>query len=164
MKFVTVEGTGQDITKVKIRIVNNTNKALKVSVPPGLYFVSTGNHQNMVTRKEYTFIIAAKSANEISIDAACINAVRPIPNKNDKFKGVARVSSDLARFLEASQGTGAMIVQAGVWALTDGYTAREIQTHLVSRDQYGNTTAAVSMDDIVKAREILNSLGIKHRL
>lgn len=38
------------------------------------------------------------------VNAACINANLPIPGESARFYGVRRVSDDLARFLEASQG------------------------------------------------------------
>jgi len=57
-----------------------------------------------------------------------------------------------------------MTVQAGVWALSDGYSGEDVQNHLVVRDQHGNTPRAVSDEHIEQAHELPGKLGIKHRL
>lgn len=162
--FVRAKASGQSITEIYADVENLIRKRLRVVVTPGTYFVSSGGHQNMVTRREYTFTLYPCSSERMRIDATCINANLPIPGARDRFYGVRRVSDDIARFLEAARSASPMVVQAGVWALTDGYTGDQVQTHLVSQDQYGNTRQAVSSSDIEEARRILNSLGIRHNL
>ena len=162
--FVRARGTGQSITEIYGKVENLIRKKLKVVVNPGTYFLSSGSHQNMVTRTEYTFTLWPCSTQHLGIQASCINANRPIPGQSDRFYGVARVSDDLARFLEATQDTDPMVVQAGVWAITDGYSAHDVQTRLVAHDQYGNTRQAVSDAQIAEARRILDRLGINHKL
>ena len=87
-----------------------------------------------------------------------------VPNERDGFNGVARVPGDVARFLEAARDAAPMVVQTGVWALTDRYTAQQVRMHLVGRDPSGNIIHPVSDDDIQMARQILDGLGIRHRL
>ena len=93
-----------------------------------------------------------------------MNAEAPIPGERDRFYGVARVSDDLARFLEATTDVDPMVVQAGVWALTDGYSAQDVQSRLIARDQFGHTRQAVSDAQTAEAGRILDSLGIRHNL
>jgi len=162
--FVRARGTGQSITKIYAEVENLIRKGLNVVVAPGTYFVSSGIHQNMVTRKEDTFTLSPCSKLNFEIQAACINANSPIPGKSDRFYGVARVSDDVARFLEATSNADPMVVQAGVWALTDGYSGHDVQTKLFSQDQFGNRRPAVSDAQIAEARRILNRLGIRHHL
>jgi hypothetical protein len=162
--FVRARATGQSITEIYAKVENLIRKKLKVIVKPGTYFLSSGSHQNMVTRTEYTFMLWPCSTQHLGIKSSCINASRPIPGRSDRFYGVARVSDDLARFLEATQDIDPMVVQAGVWAITDGYSAHDVQTRLVARDQYGNTRQAVSNAQITEARRILDRLGISHKL
>jgi len=162
--FVRARATGQSITEIYTKVENLIRKKLKVVVKSGTYFLSSGSHQNMVTRSEYTFTLWPCRTQRLGIEASCINASRPIPGQSDRFYGVARVSDDLARFLEATQDTDPMVVQAGVWAITDGYSAHDVQARLVAHDQYGNTRQAVSDAQVAEARRILDRLGISHKL
>jgi hypothetical protein len=162
--IVRAWGTGQTITSIYAEVENLTKKKLRVTIRPGTYFVATGEHQNMVVRREYKFDLGPSSTRSVAVDAACINAARAVPGKNHGFSGVRRVSDDLARFLEASRNASPMAVQAGVWSLTDGYTGAQVQAYLWSTDQHGNRRQAVSGADISEARRILNSLRIQHNL
>jgi hypothetical protein len=162
--FVRARGMGQSITRIHGEIENLIARPLRVSIRPGTYFVARGNCQNMVTRQECTVTLYPTSTARVAIDAACINASLPIPKDKDRFYGVRRVSDDLARFLEATRDADPMVVQAGVWALTDNYSGHDVQHHLVVQDERGNRRQAVSNDDIETARRILRELGIRSRL
>ena len=162
--FVRARATGESITHVDAEIENRVHTRLRVVIRPGTYFIARGGHQNMVSRRETTVTLAPRTTSSVSVEASCINAGLPIPEKRHRFRGVKRVPHDLVRFLEASAHADAMVVQAGVWALTDGYTAHDVQTRLVARDRYGNIHQAVSDEDVRQARRILDSLGIRHSL
>jgi len=96
--------------------------------------------------------------------ASCINASRPIPGEKDLFLGVARVSDDLVRFLNMTKFADPMTVQAGVWAITDGYRQADVQARLVSRNSHGETHPAISDNQVAEARRLLDALGISHKL
>ena len=105
--------------------------------------------------------------------ASCINASLPIPKESDRFRGVSRVSENVRRFMEAAEGEEAMVVQAGVWALTDGYSRSRIQQTLRTRRvRYGANAGssgsdegpAISIAQIDKAKAILTRLGIRNNL
>ena len=162
--YVRIKGNGQSITQIYPEIENLVNKRIKVVVRTGTYFVSSRGYQNMVTREESAFTLAPYATKSLAIGATCINANLKIPSERNKFHEVARVSDDLIDFLEASGNSDEMVVQAGVWAITDRYTAHQVKMHLVSVDSYGNRRQAVSDDDIAEARRILNKLGIRNRL
>lgn len=162
--FVRAKATGQSVNRIFANVENLISKKLNVVIKPGTYFVSSGGHQNMASTAEYMFNLYPCDCQHLAIKAACINANRPIPKDTDHFYGVKRVSEDLARFLEATQHADPMVIQAGVWALTDGYSKNDIQSRLVSRDQYGNTRQAISDEQISEAGAILNGLGIRHAL
>jgi hypothetical protein len=161
---VRVRGTGQSITQLYGEVENLIRRRLRVIIKPGTYFVARGNYQNMATRAEYRFSLSPLSAQKVAVKAACINAGLPIPDKNARFAGVKRVSDDLARFLEAARDADPMAVQAGVWALTNAYSGRDVQNRLVARDRLGNTHRAVSDAHIAEAKRILDSLRLKHHL
>ena len=162
--FVRAKATGQSITDIYADVESLMRKKLRVVIKPGTYFVATGNHQNMVTKREYSFTLYPLDTENIAVGAACINADLPIPEKTDSFYGVKKVSSDLSKFLEASTHEDSMTVQAGVWALTDNYSGNDVKERLVSKDQYGNIYHAVSDYNIEQARSILNKLKIRHNL
>jgi hypothetical protein len=174
--IVTAKGTGQSITDISAEIISRVTLPLKVSVPHGTYFVSRGNHQNMVTRRKYQFDLRPLGTEHIRVPAACINASLPIPSERDRFSGVARVADNVRRFMEAAEGEHAMVIQAGVWALTDGYSRERIQRTLRTRrvsSRYGASLAgamgtdegpAISSAQIDRAKTILDRLKINHPL
>jgi hypothetical protein len=113
-RFVLPRATGHTITQVNAEVQNLTGKCLRVVVRPGTYFVACGGHQNMVTYREHRFLLPERGTARFSVPAACINAELPIPREGDHFRGVARVSEDLRRFLERADGEDPMVIQAGV--------------------------------------------------
>jgi hypothetical protein len=162
--FVRAKASGQSITRIYADVENLIRKRLRVVVSPGTYFLSAGSHQNMVTTANYTFVLSPRGKEHLSINAACINANRPVPGARDRFNGVNKVPENVARFLVEARNADPMAIQAGVWTLTDGYSAHQVQRHLVARDRYGNTHQAVSDAHIAEARRILDRLGIRHNL
>jgi hypothetical protein len=105
-----------------------------------------------------------------------------VPKDNDKFSGVARVSDNLSRFLQAAEGEDAMTIQAGVWAITDLYSRGMIQSHLRVRrystrmgsmgrmglpSSFGSLSddgPAVSDRQIDRAMALPYKIGIRHGL
>lgn len=162
--FVRARATGQSITRIFGEIENLVDRPLRVNIKPGTCFVASGAFQNMVTRREHTVTVYPASTQNVSVDAACINANLPIPNDKDRFRGVRRVSDKLSRFLEATQSCDAMTVQAGVWALTDNYSGEQVKSHLVQTDRSGRRSQAVSDQNIAEAKRVLEQLGIRTRL
>ena len=111
MGIVCVTGTGQSITEVCAKIENRVRVPVKILIRHGTYFVSRGSHQNMVTRREYRLVLAPLETEHVHVPASCINANLPIPSDSDGFRGVARVSHDVTRFLEAAEGENAIPVK-----------------------------------------------------
>lgn len=161
---VAVAGTGRNITQVQAKARNLIAKPLRVVIAPGTCFTSSGSHQNMVAVGATRFSLPPHGTEEITLAAACVNAERPIPTDADGFRGVHRVPAALTRFLQAAAGASAMVRQAGVWAITDGYTADQIRRHLVVPDRDGGNRPAISESDIAEARRLLDSVGVSHRL
>ena len=123
---------GQSITEINAEINNLIRKRLRVVVRPGTYFVAKGIHQNMAACKQCGFMLEPVGRQRIQIPAACINAHSPVPHDRDEFNGVA-MASRFRRFLEKTQSQDPMVVQAGVWAITDCLTSKEIEDKLVIR-------------------------------
>lgn len=161
---VSVAGTGRNITQVQASARNLIAKPLRVVIAPGTCFTSSGSHQNMVAVEATRFTLAPLGTEEVTLAAACVNAERPIPTDADGFRGVHRVPAALTRFLQVAAGASAMVRQAGVWAITDGYSADQIRRHLLVPDRNGGHRPAVSEYDIAEARRLLDSIGVSHRL
>jgi hypothetical protein len=162
--LIRARATGQSITAIHGEVENLLLKPLRVRVAPGTYFVARGNFQNMVTRRAYNFKFGPNERKLVSIEATCINAGRPIPKSSDRFNGVAHAPVQVSRFIEAAEGADPMVIQTGVWALTDNYSAAQVRSHLVAQDRYGSRRPAVSDLQIAEARRILDNLGIRHQL
>ena len=64
-RFVRAKGTGESITNINAAVENLTRKKIKVVVNPGTYFVAGDGYQNMVTRKEYAFVLNPLSRNKV---------------------------------------------------------------------------------------------------
>jgi hypothetical protein len=162
--FVDPRATGGSITHINATVESLIRKRVWVIVRPGTYFRSSGAHQNMVTRTTHRFLLHPCAVVRIQVPASCINARCPIPRENDRFWGVAKVKKDLVRFLEKAERENAMVVQAGVWAITDDYTKADVQRKLFVRDGYGRTWAAVSDHQVARAKWILDRLRIRNHL
>ncbi len=174
--LVSTKGSGQSITEISAEVTSRVSTRLKVSIPHGTYFVSRGNHQNMVTRQKYQFELGPLGSERIRVPASCVNASLPIPSAKDRFSGVARVPESVRRFLEAAEGEDAMVIQAGIWALTDGYSRHHIQAALRTRRvsvrngiplpaAIGTDEGpAISIAQIDRAKTILRRLGIGNTL
>jgi len=164
MGFVKAFALGQSITHVKAELINISDRDIRIKINPGTYFVSGGNHQNMVVRNHRKITLPANTTDNILVAASCINADRPIPTQQDKFHGLDRVPDKLQRFLDHASHLDPMVVQAGVWAITDRYSENDIRSHLVNQDQFGTRGSAISRGQIEEARRVLNDLNIPHRL
>lgn len=158
--LVQVSGVGNSITEINATVKNKTNRSLRIVVTPGTYFVASGDYQNMVVRQRISLILKPKESKYFEVLASCINANRPIPYSSDNFAGIDTVSTDLQRFLLKAANEHEMVVQAGVWAITDAYSAMDVREHL----RWSDGSEAVSSAHIIRARAILKALNIPNRL
>lgn len=164
LRAVDVAARGRSITEIHVDVTNRLDRQIKILIPHGTYFQSKGQHQNMVTRKEHVFVVDSRGTRYVAVQAACINADRPIPAREDQFRGVKRVPPNVERFLRASDGYPPMVVQAGVWALTDRYSRRQIRERLQTQSRTGAVDAAISEGDVDQAKGLLDRLQIPHSL
>lgn len=157
--FVRVRARGVDITAIDVRVENRTRRAFKIRVSAGTCFIGSGRYQNMAARREEKFALPALDGYPCRLPVVCVNADRPIPTENNVFSSVRPSPADLTRFLERSAREDPMVAQAGAWALTDHYNGAQIQARL----QRGGSPA-ISELQILKAKAILDELGITHAL
>lgn len=158
--FVRVEAQGRGIEAIDLRVFSEVRRDLQVRIPPGTCFVAAGAHQNMAARAEVRFPLRALSGENVGVEATCINAARPVPESRDGFSRVEMVTGDLARFLAAAAGRDPMTVQAGAWAISDGYTAAQAQARLQRVGPDGRREAAITDAHVAEARAILEEIGV----
>lgn len=161
MRAVTVLAKGRSITEVYVDIENHLDKSLKIILTHGTYLCAKGAHQNMVAREEVVFDVMPGETKYLTVPAACINAERDIPTKNDGFRGVKKVPKTVERFLRESAGSSSNVVQAGVWAITDGYTRDQIRERLITTMPQSKGGGAITDRDITIAKAILDRLEIQ---
>lgn len=164
MRVVTVEAKGKSIKEIYVDVKSRLDRSLKVLIPHGTYFKAQGAHQNMATRKEFVFLLKPMGMRFLNVPACCINANRPIPGKTDTFRGVKRVPNSVENFLRESDGFGAMVIQAGVWAITDNYDRYQIRGRLTTTFSDGRSQPGISDHEINQAKEILSRLGIRSNI
>lgn len=164
MRVLDVTAKGKSITEIYVDIQSNFDRPLNVCIPAGTYLRARGGHQNMAVRKEVVFTIAPGDGRFLKVPAVCINGGLPIPGRDDQFRGVSRVSSEVERFLRETPHHPEMVVQAGVWALTDGYDRRQIKDRLVTNSSSGRSFAGISDGDIDGAKAVLTRLGLQTSL
>lgn len=158
--FVSVQARGRTIEAIDLHVSSEIRRDLQVRIVPGTCFVSAGAHQNMAARTEVMFRLPALCPESVEVPATCINAVRPIPQQKDRFERIEMVQGNLVRFLTAAAGRHAMVVQAGAWAISDGYTAAQLQARLQRTGPDGWREPAISRAHIAEAKTILLDLGI----
>jgi hypothetical protein len=163
-RVVTVTAKGRSITEIYVNITSRLERPIKAVLSHGTFFCSKGIHQNMVIRKEVPFLLRPLSVKYMTVPATCIDAERPIPSGKDCFKGVRKVSPRVEQFLRESDGCSSNVVQAGVWAITDGYSREQIKRRLVRTSSGGRVIASISDSDITMAKALLSRLGIPSNL
>jgi hypothetical protein len=179
-RLIRIQGTGDSIFQTQASVTSRVRTPLKIRIPLGTYFVSPGTFQNMVARRQYEFELGPRATQHISIATSCMNPRLAVPNSADRFLGVARAQEELCRFLQAAVHEHFMTVQAGVWAVTSGYTREMIQHRLRKRDVRQEVdpefsppspagaqpryAPAIADEQIDRAAALLTDLGIPHRL
>jgi hypothetical protein len=162
--FVRTGATGQSITRINGVVENLLDIPLHLLIRPGTCFRARGNFQNMAVRYEYKMRLAPGEIVRLDMKAVCMQAEKPIPKGSDIFRGVHHVSAELAKFIGSTRFIDAITVQAGVWAITDRYSADQIKARLMLVDRLGGVRMAISDRDIAYARQLLDGLGIRHNL
>ena len=163
-EVVQVFGSGISDRQLSAEIVNLIRRTLRAVIRPGTFFVAEGQHQHMVTRCPYSVTLPPCTATTISIDAASLEASRPTPTLGDRFSGAHSASKEIRRFLEATQDARWIVVQAGLWALTDNYSEYDIRTRLAAKDPDGDDRQGIAQKDFFEAKRILDKLDLIHRL
>ena len=159
---IDIRAAGSGITSLTIHVTNLTDLTIKTIITPGTYFIAQGPHQHMVLYNPYRFVLGKKESKTLSVKAACLDADRPTPSDLDLFNGVARTTDQIIAFLDRSKTMNQMTIQAGIWAIINSYTPKDIQQRVVAAPR--SSTPAISLPQIKAAKDVLDELGIPNRL
>lgn len=161
--LVRLDVLGESITVVTAAVTNTTGVHLKVRLPLGTLFLASGHWQDMVSTAAVRLELEPGTTH-LRIPVACACAGLPIPKEGNGFRGVARANGDLARLMESlawNNRYSSLVIQAAVWAVTDGYSGRRIQERLVD----ARTGARVITPEILEAaQQLLKHAGIERVL
>jgi len=161
--LVRIEVLGESITVVTAAVTNTTGVHMKVRIPIGTLFLASGHWQDMVSTAAVRLELEPGTT-QLRIPVACARAELPIPKEGNGFRGVARAEGDLAKLMESlawKNRYSSLVIQAAVWAVTDGYSGRRIQERLVD----ARTGARVITPEILEAaRQVLRQAGIERSL
>jgi hypothetical protein len=165
---IAVHAAGQSITHIVVELRNLTFKLFKrVLLTPGTYFIASGPHQNMVLYKTRHLYLFQKWRRRIVLRAVCMNATRPVPEYRDTFIDVAKADETLMLFLKRARHKNPKIVQAGIWAITDNFSAHDIHPPLattITASIEARRQISISRRQIRAAKRILDKLKIRNRL
>ena len=159
-KLIEVELGGCGITSVCGRIRRLTEYPLVVTVPAGTLFTpGNASAQAMVITTPEKVFLQESGWSEVTIDAACADMWRAIPQDETKFS-YSRTSQDrqLAQLEPAlsAEGVSYPVAQAMVWIVRSNPTREQLRYHLT------NAGGSVIQDaDIDVALNLLKGAGYK---
>ena len=107
------------------------------------------------TRRLYLF---RRWRRRIVLRAACMNATRPVPGYRDTFIDVAKADESLILLLRRARRKNPKIIQAGVWAITENFSAHDIQPALattITSSIEARRQTSISHRQIAAAKRIL---------
>ena len=159
--LVRIEALGESITVLTVSISNLSDVDLKVRIPKGTLFLASGHWQDMVTTDGVKISLPAKDSSRFRLPVACARAGLPIPRDSNGFREVVRAKGDLAKLMDSlaeGHGLSTLALQAAVWAVTDSYSASQVQDRLVDASTGEKVITSVHLN---KARQILEGAGFK---
>jgi hypothetical protein len=162
--IISISAVGRTITEIDLDVQNLSDRKLKVLMPRGVYFPARGGHQNMVNTREVVFRLKPQGSKFVAVQVACLNANLEIPGADDNFHGIGRARKDVTRFIEAARNESPMVLQAGIWALTDGLNRLQLKERLVNESGPRVGRHSISDSDIDTAGLILAKLHLSTRI
>lgn len=161
---IQTETSGSGIESVKLKLKRRTKYEVTVKIPVGTFFVCRGSAQNMVATREKKVVLKNDDWISVSVDAACANRARDIPDAEESFN-IQRSSkqNELQRLLPLLRNANVSfgIQQAAVWIVTDNADYGDLGL-LVSRTQFQmfGGTRIINEDEAARAMKICHDAGI----
>jgi len=154
-KYVRFSAYGGSISSSNIRIENVSDMQLNLVIPAGTFLSANSSaYQNMILTNPKNITIEAGSVYSGSVNTACMNMYRDIPDSNNSF-GIAQRPNNhlLTKVIKIlSEGNYSYsVIQAAVWIVTDNADYYDMG---LLRNQFGGRT--IDDDDYQKAVSVVN--------
>ncbi|MBC7775489.1 MAG: peptidoglycan-binding protein [Phycisphaerae bacterium] len=155
--LVDAQVSGSDIQYVELELRPTVEYTLNLEIEAGTYFVCRSGAQNMVSRQTKILTLTPKTSIEVSLEAACANRPKDIPDSDDRFDvAPAPHQDELSRLMPLleKEDVDYTTVQAAVWIVTDDADFGDLG---ILSDGYGR---AIDCDDTVLAMQRCEKVGI----
>ncbi len=169
---VEVEASGSGGSLVCLRMRKTIDRPLRITVPVGMIFDCCGSAQDMTVLAEGEVDLDDREWSELLVLAACVDLMKPIPQRGDRFRldrsarqkdlrkllDALRVDAPKVRIVSADATTGqyqyvgpapadlqktADVLQAAIWIAGDN--ANYNQLGILTRPQSGGGLTLVSI-------------------
>ena len=150
---------GKSIKEVTVIVKCNTVSQLEINIPFSVYFAAnSGSVQSMAVIKEVTFRINSGETKTFTVETACMNIDRDVPQDGDSFAPQMLDSDDpLIKLLQTLSANSAKyeVAQAAIWYLRDNPGKYNIMNAL----EYPDGTKAITEDIYNEAVRLADSVG-----
>jgi hypothetical protein len=160
---IEVQAQGSGIEYVSVRIRRLVSYPLTVRIPVGSCFVaSSRSAQNMVTTAEGRVQLTSPEWQHVSVEAACANRPRDIPDSDDTFT-VQRLpaQAELAKLMpvlnRAQVDTETR--QAAVWIVTDNADYSDLGILVAGQFDFGGSRV-INEEETARAMKLCDQAGI----
>jgi hypothetical protein len=170
--LISVEPRGAGIDVLEIIIEKLVEEFLSVDIPLGTFFISnTESTQNMVVIRQKTVLITVEAEIEVSLDVACANIHRGVPNQDDTFVIEATPEqADLLLLLNTFQVDEDTpyqweyhtydVQQAAIWIVTDDATYADLGILVRSSSIGGFQVRAITEEEAGRAMRLVDQAGV----
>ena len=146
---------GESTMRNIIQIQNKTDSKLEVTIPFGTYFAAnSGNVQNMLARREKSFLVKPNQIGVSYIETACMNIYKDAPGEKSYFTvDMLAEDSRLIKLLKILDDNNSSyeIAQAAIWHMADNPGKEAILEALV----YENGERAITQSDYEEALRLV---------
>lgn len=158
--WIAVVPRGAGIDQLDIVIQKLVEEFLSVDIPLGTTFISNAETaQNMVVIRQKTVLLTVEAEIEVSLDVACANLHRSVPDRDDTFViEETPEQGDLLVLLNTFQVDGSTpyvweyhtydVQQAAVWIVTDDATYRDLGILVRQSSIGGLGVRAITEDEV----------------
>ncbi len=167
-----VEATGGGLSRVKLLVLNTSERRVRITLPPGTYFDATAEYsQDMVSVAPYEFVLAPHTSEQLDVEVVCATMFKGVPEIYTQFTvrgladqpSVVRVAAMLAD--PEFSGEPYSVRQAAVWVVTDNASLHDLTTRI--RIVAPSTPSLIEKTDVARAWRVLERAGIdlqEHRI
>lgn len=156
--YVDVVATGSTIQDVHLEITNLMDHPVTVHIPLGTVFLSGGaSVQDMVGTNPASIYLDAHETESITLDTACLNLRREVPDSSNQFTVQASGEDELEQLLQLLEHEDVPydVRQAAIWIVTDDADYDDLGMLVTSF-----STRAIHEEEAARAMQLVDQAGI----